>query len=559
MDPSTRAEKPGESPQNSLPYWSLIFDQCPITQQMRDWKYEGSGTSGDPFVIDWIENDARNPMNLPTPAKWMIVVIQSISTMAVSLVSSGYVGALGQIEDSFKVSDLMAILGVSLYVLGFALGPILWAPFSEVYGRQLVLFFTYGAMTLFNVGAIFSPNIETLLVLRFFAGTFGASPLTNTGGVIADIFPASQRGLAVNLYALAPFMGPVLGPIVGGFLSEAAGLRWVLALMALFCAICWAVCTFLVPETFAPLLLRKRADRLSQETGKSYVCHFDVSKGRPDLVDDMKVSMVRPWLLLAFEPIVLALTLYMSLLYGTLYLLFAAFPFVYQQARGWQQGFTGLAFLGVLVGLVFGVMYNVFDNMRYTRLLSKHANPPPESRLQPMMIGSIILPIGLFWFAWTNSPSVHWMASITAGAFFGFAMALIFVSGKNYLVDSYTLFSASALASTVIIRSLFGMAFPLFTPYMYRSLGLHWASSIPAFLSLLCTPFPFVFYKYGPVIRRKCKYAREAQLFLARDGGPLQSEEDERTTMPGNEEGELSRKISVEVNVERNAKKMVEV
>lgn len=318
MSPGIRrgAELEVEEEPKSIPYWRVILDHSAITQEVRNWPYEGSGTAGDPFIVDWIENDPRNPMNLPVLAKWTLVIILSFSTMAVSLVSSGYVGALPQIIEAFEVSDIMAILGVSLYVLGFALGPILWAPFSEVYGRQQVLFFTYGAMTFFNVGAIFSQNMETLLIMRLFAGTFGASPLTNTGGVIADTFPASERGMAVNFFAIAPFMGPALGPIVGGFLGESGGWRWVLILMAVFCAVCWGLCTLLVPETFAPILLRKRAHKLSRDTGKVYVCHFDIAKGRPGLIEDLKVSVTRPWLLLFREPIVLILTIYMSIVYG---------------------------------------------------------------------------------------------------------------------------------------------------------------------------------------------------------------------------------------------------
>jgi len=208
---------------------------------------------------------------------------------------------------------------------------------------------------------------------------------------------------------------------------------------------------------------------------------------------------------------------------------------------------NGLAFLGLMVGLILGVVYNMIDNSRYTRLLAETGRPPPEARLLPMMVGSIVLPMGLFWFAWTNSPSIHWMSSIAASTFFGFAFGLVFVSAKNYLVDSYTLFSASALASTVIIRSLFAMAFPLFTPYMYRNLGIHWASSIPAFLSLACVPFPFVFHKFGPTIRKKCKYSREAQLFLERNGKAEQSEEE--PTSSEVDTTQMPRKGSVEAKL----------
>jgi MFS family permease len=90
-------------------------------------------------------------------------------------------------------------------------GPLLWAPMSELFGRQILFFITYGALTAFNAGAAGSQNVATLLILRFLAGAFGSSPLTNAGGVIADMFPARERGLAMSIFSAAPFMGPVLG------------------------------------------------------------------------------------------------------------------------------------------------------------------------------------------------------------------------------------------------------------------------------------------------------------------------------------------------------------
>ena len=107
--------------------------------------------------------------------------------------------------------------------IGFALGPLLWAPFSEIYGRQRVFFGTYFAFMAFNAGVAGAPNIYGLLILRFFAAAFGSSPLTNAGGVIADLFNAQERGLAVAIFSAAPFMGPVLGPIIGGFLGMTNG------------------------------------------------------------------------------------------------------------------------------------------------------------------------------------------------------------------------------------------------------------------------------------------------------------------------------------------------
>lgn len=123
----------------------------------------------------------------------------------------------------FKVSQEIVTLGVSLFVLGFALGPLLWAPFSELYGRQLVFVGTYAAFMAFNAGVAGADSIYSLLILRFFAAAFGSSPLTNAGGVIADLFTANERGVVMSIFSAAPFMGPVLGPIIGGFLGMAEG------------------------------------------------------------------------------------------------------------------------------------------------------------------------------------------------------------------------------------------------------------------------------------------------------------------------------------------------
>ena len=398
----------------------------------------------------------------------------------------------------------------------FAIGPLLWAPLSEMYGRQLMFLITYAIMTAFNAAAAGSQNIETLIILRFFAGAFGSSPLTNAGGVIADMFTATKRGLALSVFATAPFLGPALGPIVGSFVGETVGWRWLEGVIAIFTGVILVVGGLTIPETYAPVLLRKRAAALSKHTGKVYRSRIEISQGKATLMGKLKIALSRPWILLLREPIVLLLSLYIAIVYGTLYLLFAAIPIVYQVERGWSQGVSSLAFIGVAVGMMFAVIYTFPDNNRYARIEAAckargERGAPPEVRLPPAMLGSVFIPLGLFVFAWTNSPNIHWIVSMIFTAPFGFGMVLTFLSIFNFLIDSYTIYAASVLAANSIIRSLFGAVFPLFTTYMYQNLGIHWASSIPAFLALACVPFPFLFYKYGPAIRRRCKFAREAE------------------------------------------------
>ncbi|KAK2601772.1 hypothetical protein QQS21_004656 [Conoideocrella luteorostrata] len=498
-----------------IPYWRLVFDQAGVTQDVLDHKYLGSGTEADPYVIHWIPNDPRNPMGFSNFRKWFITITVAIATLAVSLVSSAYTGGLKQIIIEFGPSQEVATLGVSLFVLGFAVGPLLWAPLSELFGRQILFVSTYAALTAFNAGCAGAQNVWTLIILRFLAGAFGSSPLTNAGGTIADMFEADQRGLATAIFAAAPFLGPVLGPIAGGFLGMNAGWRWVMGLLAAFSGTVWILGALLVPETYAPVLLRKRAAEMSKLTGKQYVSKTDHDRGRVTLAESFKTALSRPWILLFKEPIVFLLSVYMAIVYGTLYMLFAAFPIVYQQHRGWNQGVGGLAFIGIMVGMLAAIVYTIPSNKRYIAMQKKHGgSAPPEARLPPTLVGSVALPIGLFWFAWTNGESIHWIVSILAGVPFGFGMVLVFLSIMNYLIDSYTIFAASVLAANSVLRSLFGAAFPLFTGYMYDDLGIHWASTVPAFLALACVPFPFLFYKYGAAIRAKCKFAADSAAFM---------------------------------------------
>jgi MFS family permease len=432
-----------------------------------------------------------------------------------------------------------------------------WAPFSEIYGRQLVFLGTYTAFVAFNAGAAGGPNIYGLLILRFFAAAFGSSPLTNAGGVIADLFNANERGLAMSVFSAAPFMGPVLGPIIGGFLGMTEGWRWVHGLMAIWSGAMLIIAGCLVPETYTPVLLRRRAERLTKLKGKIYRSRIDIDQGKTTLGEAFSTGLKRPWILLFCEPIVLLLSLYHAIIYGILYMLFGAFPIVYRIGRGWNEGISGLPFVAVAIGIFLAIAYVIFyDNKQYMKKVNASGvgYTTPEARLPMCIVGGIALPIGLFWFAWTNSPSLPWAASVVAAIPFGFGMVLIFLSIMNYLIDSYTIFAASVLAGNGIIRSVFGAAFPLFTKQMYDSLGIHWASSVPAFLAVACIPLPFLFYKYGASIRKKCKYAAQADAFMQRIRNQQAAKAKQQEDGEGSADSSRTATLRAEEEVEEEAR-----
>lgn len=199
---------------SKINYVDLLLNQGVVTEDMLNYDYTGSGTKEDPYAVTWITNDPRNPMLWSTSRRWTYMMIMAIATMAVALTSSAYTGGIREIMMQFRIQTEVATLGVSLFVLydvhapswfsfpfcnhpsancglvyiksGFAIGPLLWAPMSELYGRQLIFTITFGGLTVFDAGCTGSKNAATLIILRFLAGSFGSSPLTNAGGIIAE-------------------------------------------------------------------------------------------------------------------------------------------------------------------------------------------------------------------------------------------------------------------------------------------------------------------------------------------------------------------------------------
>jgi hypothetical protein len=226
------------------------------------------------------------------------------------------------------------------------------------------------------------------------------------------------------------------------------------------------------------------------------------------LTERLTVFLIRPFQLLFGELIVFLISLYMSVLYGLLYMFFVAFPIIYQKGKGWSAGKTGLMFIPVAVGVILSAMCSPLVNKHYIKLVKKHnGHPPAEVRLIPMMLSCWCIPIGLFIFAWTSYPNISWAGPAMGGFPVGFGFIFLYNSANNYLVDSYQHQAASALAAKTCIRSFWGAAVVLFTEQMYDRLNDRWASTLLAFISLACCAIPFLFWRYGARIRSKSKYA----------------------------------------------------
>ncbi|KAJ5771895.1 hypothetical protein N7520_002424 [Penicillium odoratum] len=323
------------------------------------------------------------------------------------------------------------------------------------------------------------------------------------------MFSATERGLALILFASAAFCD----------LGMNAGWRLVVGLLAAVSGVLLITCCLLVPETYMPIFLHKRDGRLPKISSKVYRSEFEVHQDKINAKNAFKTALCRPFILLLCEPIVLLLSIFIAIDYGLLYMI--SFSKISVTATRDCPAWHYWDFSWCDCALAF----TIFDNKRYTKIQEKHNGfAPPEARLLPCLIGAIALPISLFVFAWTTFQSIHWIVGIIAIAPFGFGIVILYLSITNFLVDSCKIFAASALAANSILRSLIGAAFPLFTVTMYDNLGVHWASSIPAFLALACVPFPFLNSKYGQSIRKKCRYAADSEALIPKlsEQPPLQ-------------------------------------
>jgi MFS family permease len=359
----------------------------------------------------------------------------------------------------------------SLFVLGFALGALILSPLSEVYGRRELYVWTFGAFVIFSGAIGLAQSIVTVLVLRLLGGLAGSFTQAVAPAVIADMFAAQERGFVLSIFTLAGLMGQMLGPIACGFLDAAYGWRALAVLIFGSSLPIWVILTMTFPETYAPTLLKRRAEKLTKVLGTTHI--VDGMQEAKTIGTQLRVGALRPWVILIYEPIVTLLSLFLSIVHGTLFLLFAAYPIVYQQVRGWPQGVASLPFLAIALGIIFSLIYvAAVDQKRYAKIVEKNKGfAPPEARLPPAMLGAVALPVGLFWFAWTNDPDTFWLISVSAGVLFGFGMVLLYMSLTNYLVDAYLGYAASALAASTVLRSIAGAVFPLFTANLYDALG----------------------------------------------------------------------------------------
>ncbi|KAF2843563.1 MFS general substrate transporter [Patellaria atrata CBS 101060] len=495
--------------------------------------YSGSGDSLEKSLISFQSGDPAHPHNWSSSRKSWILGITMLdvfnSTVGTSLPSGGskYIA-----RDFHVTSDALLVLPIAMYLVGYILGPLVFAPISESYGRKPILVLSFAVFTTFTMACALAPNFAAFVIFRLICGVFASCPLAVVGGICADIYQSPKsRGRAMAFFMGVTGFGPLLGPILSGYISTVSW-RWTFWVALIIAGITLATLV-IMPETYAAKLLQNQA-RERRKKGESNV-YAPIELEHKDLRRTLEIILMRPMRMILFEPIVTFTCIYLSLIYGIFFMFFQAYPIIYEGTYGFSPGQQGLAFLSLGVGFtIAGILYFWYDS--YLERAQARAAPwafTEEGRRLPLAcISGPFLVISMFWTGWTARPDIHWIVPILSGIFFGFGFMLIFMALLNYVVDAYEIFAASAMAATNCTRSVFGACLPFAATPLYARLGIPWACSLLGFLQVLMCVIPFVFYNYGPEIRARSKFCqyllqkkREEQGVGEEDDGDIFPEE----------------------------------
>lgn len=467
--------------------------------------------------------------------------ILTYSTITSSFCSAIFSSAVGSVSAQFGISTEVATLGIMLYVMGFASGPVLWAPSSELYGRRWPMVIGLFGLSVFTIATATAKDVQTIMLTRFFAGFFGACPLAIVPAVFADLFNNKYRGAAIAVFAMGVFVGPFVSPFVGGFITMSyLGWRWTMYLSSIMGFFATVLLLLLFRETYAPIVLMGKASTLRRQT-RNWGIHAKQDEVEVDFKELLTNNFSRPFMMLITEPIVFLVTLYTSFIYGLMYALLGAYPVVFQGIHGMNLGVGSLSFIGLIIGELLGGAFTLLGHSAYVKKLEANNNMPvPEWRLPAATLGGTVFTIGLFWlvpspsekrhrtnkcrrFGWTGfTKDIHWMAPIASGVFVGFGIYVIFLQCFNYLIDSYLHLyvtlplrcpshidktsAASVFAANTILRSAIGACFPLFSRQMFQNLGVQWAGTLLGCLAAIMIPIPLGFLFYGPALRKRSRF-----------------------------------------------------
>ncbi|KAJ7070308.1 major facilitator superfamily domain-containing protein [Mycena belliarum] len=469
----------------------------------------------DPYLVGWDgDADPENPLNWSSSKRAFVAFNISLLTFSIYIGSAIYTSSIPGLMAEFNVSLTIGTLGLTLYVLGYGIGPMFLAPLQElpVLGRNPVYMITLLLFVIFQIPIVTATNMSTVLAMRFLTGFFGSPALATGGASMADIFPDHQHPYALGIWALGAVAGPITGPVIGGFAAQAKSWRWPMMELLWIASFAIVFLSLFLPETYEPTILLRRAQRLRKLTGN---LELRTATERSDESKSLRAatyeSLVRPFVL-SKEPALAFSNIYLGFVYAIFYLWFEAFPLVFIDIYHFNQGVSSLPFLAFIVtGSITYLVYCLYQMYhiapRRERARAANTELAPEVRLEIGLMASIFIPTSVLIFGFSSKESVHWIVPVIGAALYLPGIFLIFQSILLYVTSAYKGHEASVLAGNDLFRSSIASVFPLFGHAFFTNLGLGPGSALLAGISFLMMPIYWLLIKYGHVLRKRSKYA----------------------------------------------------
>ncbi|KAJ5084480.1 hypothetical protein NUU61_009059 [Penicillium alfredii] len=519
-DPQTinSAETLGDTPEMIVTGLERCRPEADDPNDVPDGTANGGGRKAqqDKVVVVTFEGDCdpMDPHNWPILCRFGCTVLVAFTASVILWASTIYSAALSSARWYYGTSFELQIVPTALYLIGVGIGGVVTAPLSEVVGRNPVYIPSLTLFILFTMGSALSQNIAQGIVCRAFAGFFGSAPLVCAGGSLVDLWSRIERIYAFPIYAILTFMGPIVSPTPGSFVTMAKAVNWRFVdwMTMIFAGVILTLVVLCLPETYSPVILHWKAKQLRLLTGDPRY-RPPLEFKRVSFILRVAHALYRPFLLFVTEPIIMIFAVYLSIIFIILYTFVAGYVHIYKEIYHFNTGQTGLAFLGIAVGiwlaapLVPLAMKLLRKDILRSRAEGKD-RPGPEIGLYMAMFGAPAVPLALFWMGWTARASISVWFPLASSVLFGFGVICVFVSSYQYISDAFENHAASALASIQVFRFTAAGVMVVVSEKMYRHLGVAWTLSVFGALATVLLPVPYVLYRWGPVVRRWSRYAR---------------------------------------------------
>ncbi|OBT91980.1 hypothetical protein VE01_09948 [Pseudogymnoascus verrucosus] len=463
-------------------------------------------------LVDWYStDDPANPQNWSMGKKSWVGLLICLYTFVVYTGSAIYTSSIPQVIEKFNISEVDASLPLSLYVLAYGMGPLVFSPLSEIprIGRSPVYLVTMFIFTIISIPTALVNNFAGLLVLRFLQGFFGSPCLATGAATMSDMVSMLYLPYALIAWVSAAYCGPALGPLLSGFAVGAESWRWSLY------EIIWAASPVLLlmfsvlPETSTPNILLRRAERLRKLTGESrLMAQSEIDQAKLSTREVVVDALIKPMEITIKDPAILFVNVYTAIIYGIYYSFFEVFPLVYPVYYGFSLGIIGVLFTCILIACLIGVaIYSAYLYFYHIPDIIKNGLRAQEHNLVPALFACFGPTIGLFIFAWTARPDITWVAPTIGIVLYGASVFIVMQCIFTYVPMSYPQYAASLFAGNDFLRSASACASILYAHPLYKNLGVARGTSLLGGLSVIGIVGIFLLWVFGAKLRARSKFA----------------------------------------------------